>query len=115
MLAFLQTEIIPKLPLADWTDSVVDWITDNFEWFFDPLKEIIGAIVGSLEVAFTTLPALLMLAILGAIAFFLASWRVALFTVLGLLLVISLGLWEPAMETLALVLVAAAISLAIGI
>ena len=115
MLAFLQTEIIPKLPLAEWTDSVVDWITDTFEWFFDPLKDVIGALVGSLEVAFTTLPALLMVAVLAAIAFFLAGWRVALFTVLGLLLVISLNLWEPAMETLALVLVAAAIALAIGI
>jgi glycine betaine/proline transport system permease protein len=115
MLAFLQTEIIPKLPLADWTDSAVEWITDTFEWFFDPLKDIIGVLVGSLEVAFTALPALVMVAILTAIAFFLAGWRVALFTVLGLLLVISLNLWEPAMETLALVLVAAAISLAIGI
>jgi glycine betaine/proline transport system permease protein len=115
MLAALQTELIPKLPLADWTESAVDWITATFEWFFDPLKNVIEAIVGSLEVTFTTLPALLMVAVLTAIALFLAGWRVALFTVLGLLLVISLNLWEPAMETLALVLVAAAISLAIGI
>ena len=115
MLAFLQTDLVPKIPLADWTDSVVDWITDTFEWFFDPLKDIIGAIVGTLEVTFTALPALLMLAVLAVIAFFLAGWRVALFTVLGLLLIISLNLWEPAMETLALVLAAAAISLAIGI
>jgi glycine betaine/proline transport system permease protein len=115
MLAFLQTELVPKTPLADWTDIAVDWITDTFEWFFEPLKEIIGAIVGTLEVTFTTLPALLMVAILTVIAFFLAGWRVALFTVLGLLFVISLDLWEPAMETLALVLVATVVSLAIGI
>jgi glycine betaine/proline transport system permease protein len=115
MVAFLQTELIPKIPLADWTDSLVDWITDTFEWFFNPLKDIIGAIVGTLEVTFTALPALLMVAILTVIAFFLAGWRVALFTVLGLLFIISLDLWEPAMETLALVIVAAAISLAIGI
>jgi glycine betaine/proline transport system permease protein len=115
MLAFLQTDLIPKIPLADWTDSAVDWITETFEWFFDPLKDVIEAIVGALEVTFTTLPALLMVAILTVIAFFLAGWRIALFTVLGLLFVISLNLWEPSMETLALVLVAAAISLAIGI
>jgi len=115
MLAFLQTEVIPQIPLAEWTDSAIDWITDTFEWFFDPLRNIIGAIVGTLEVTFTALPALLMVAILTVIAFFLAGWRVALFTVLGLLFVISLNLWEPAMETLALVLAAAAISLAIGI
>ncbi len=114
-MAFLQTDLIPKIPLAEWTESAVDWITETFEWFFDPLKEVIEVVVGSMEFAFTALPALLMVAILTAIAFYLAGWRVALFTVLGLLFVISLDLWEPAMETLALVLVATGISLAIGI
>jgi glycine betaine/proline transport system permease protein len=115
MLAFLQTELVPKIPLAERTESAVDWITETFEWLFDPLKDIIEAIVGSLELAFTAPPALLMVAILTAIAFFLAGWRVALFTVLGLLFIISLDLWEAAMQTLALVLVAASVSLAIGI
>src|SRR5215213_1256379 len=115
MLAFLQTDVIPKIPLAEWTESGVDWITETFEWFFDPLKDVIEAMVGSLELVFTTLPALLMVAILTAIAFFLAGWRAALFTVLGLLFIISRDLWEAAMQTRALVLVAASVSLAIGI
>jgi len=110
-----QTELIPQIPLAEWTTKAVDWITETFEWFFEPLKEVIGAVVGSLEAAFTALPALLMVAVLAAIAFFLAGWRVALFTVLGLLFVISLDLWDYTMQTLALVLAAAAVSLAIGI
>jgi glycine betaine/proline transport system permease protein len=107
--------LIPQIPLAEWTTRAVDWITETFEWFFEPLKEVIGAVVGSLEAAFTALPALLMVAVLAAIAFFLAGWRVALFTVLGLLFVISLDLWDYTMQTLALVLAAAAVSLAIGI
>src|SRR5215217_9193782 len=115
MLAFLQTDLIPKIPLAEWTESGVDWITETFEWFFDPLKDVIEAMVGSLELVFTTLPALLMVAILTAIAFFLAGWRVALFTVLGLLFIFSLDLWEAAMQTLALVLAATVVALAIGI
>jgi glycine betaine/proline transport system permease protein len=56
-----------------------------------------------------------MVAVLAAIAFYLAGWRVGLFTVLGLLFVISLDLWDYTMQTLALVLAAAAVSLAIGI
>jgi glycine betaine/proline transport system permease protein len=115
MLAYLQTDLIPKIPLAEWTESGVDWITETFEWFFEPLDAVIDAVVGSLEYVLLTPPALLTIAILGVIAFFLASWRVALFTVLGLLLVISLDLWEAAMETLALVLAATVVALAIGI
>ncbi len=115
MLAFLQTDLIPKIPLAEWTESGVDWITDTFEWFFEPLDAVIDGVVGSLEYVLLTPPALLTVAILGAIAFFLASWRVALFTVLGLLFVISLDLWEAAMQTLALVLAATVVALIIGI
>jgi len=110
-----QTQLVPQIPLADWTNTAVDWITETFEWFFEPLKNVIVAIVSSLEFVFAALPALLMVVILAAIAFLLAGWRVGVFTVVGLLLLISLGLWEYAMETLALVLAATAISLAIGI
>jgi glycine betaine/proline transport system permease protein len=115
MLAFLQTELIPKIPLAEWTESGVDWITDTFEGAFDLLDTVIDIVIGSLEFALLTPPALLMVAILSVIAFLLAGWRVALFTVLGLLFVISLDLWEAAMQTLALVLAATVVALAIGI
>ncbi len=110
-----QTQLIPQIPLAEWTTTAVDWITDTFEWLFEPLKEIIAVFVGTLETAFTALPALVMVAILAAVAFYLAGWRVALFTVLGLLFVISLDLWDYTMETLALVLAAAVVALVIGI
>ena len=49
MLAFLQSELVPSIPLAEWTESAVDLITDNFEWFFDPLDSAIDLVVGSLE------------------------------------------------------------------
>jgi glycine betaine/proline transport system permease protein len=114
-VAFLQTELIPKIPLAEWTESAVDWITNTFEGAFDALDAAIDLVVGSLEYVLLAPPALLMVAILTAIAFFLASWRVALFTVVGLLLIISLDLWEAAMQTLALVLAATVASLVIGI
>jgi glycine betaine/proline transport system permease protein len=115
MLAFLQTELVPKIPLAEWTERSVDWITDTFDGAFDFLDGVIDLVVGSLELVLLTPPALLMVAILTVIAFLLASWRVALFTVLGLLFIISLDLWEAAMQTLALVLAATIVALAIGI
>src|SRR5919106_785351 len=115
MLAFLQSELIPSIPLAEWTESGVDWITDNFDGAFDILDSVIDAVVGSLEYVLLAPPALIMVAILGVVAFLLASWRVALFTVLGLVFVISLELWDAAMQTLALVLAATVVALVIGI
>ena len=115
MLAILQSELIPSIPLAEWTESAVDWITDTFDGAFDVLDSAIDLVVNSLEYVLLAPPALLMVAILGVIAFVLASWRVALFTVFGLVFIISLGLWEAAMQTLALVLAATVVALAIGI
>jgi glycine betaine/proline transport system permease protein len=115
MLAFLQSELIPTIPLAEWTETAVDWITDNFDGAFDILDSAIDLVVGSLEYVLLAAPALLMVAILGVIALLLAGWRVALFTVLGLVFVISLDLWEASMETLALVLAATVVALVIGI
>src|SRR5215217_1767521 len=115
MLAFLQSQLVPSIPLAEWTESAVDWITDTFDGVFDILDSAIDLVVGSLEYVLLAPPALLMVAILGVIAFLLAGWRVALFTALGLVFVISLDLWEASMQTLALVLAATVVALAIGI
>ena len=115
MLAFLQSELIPSIPLDEWTESAVEWVTDTFEGVFDVLSSAIDAVVGSLEYVLLSPPALIMDAILGVIALLLAGWRVALFTVLGLVFVISLDLWEAAMQTLALVLAATVVALVIGI
>jgi glycine betaine/proline transport system permease protein len=115
MLAFLQSELIPSIPLDEWIESAVEWITDTFEGAFDVLSSAIDAVVGSLEYVLLSPPALIMVAILGVIALLLAGWRVALFTVLGLVFVISLDLWEAAMQTLALVLAATVVALVIGI
>src|SRR5919112_1039803 len=115
MLAFLQSELVPTIPLAEWTENGVDWITDNFDGAFDVLDSAIDLIVGSLEYVLLAAPALLMVAILGVIAFLLAGWRVALFTALGLVFIISLDLWGEAMLTLSLVLASAVTALVIGI
>ena len=117
MLAFLQENLIPEIPLDSWTDSFVDYVQDVkvVDDFFDLVKDGIGAFVGALEVALTAPPELLMVAILAAIAFFVSGWRVALFSVLGFLLIISIGLWEDTMLSLALVLASTVVSLLIGV
>ena len=115
MLALLQAEFIPRIPLDNWTASAVDWIIDTFGWFFNPLGTVLDSVVGFLSFVLTSPPALITIAVLTIIAFFLANWRVALFTALGLLFMISLDLWEATMVTLALILAATVASLVVGV
>jgi glycine betaine/proline transport system permease protein len=113
MLAFLQAELIPQIPLADWTNDAEVYVTDRLD--LDSTADALDAFIDLLASVLMAPPELLMVAILAAVAFFLSGWRIALLTVLGLLFIISLGLWEAAMETLTLVVVASLVSLAIGI
>jgi glycine betaine/proline transport system permease protein len=115
MLGLLQADFIPRIPLDSWTGTAVDWITETFSWVFGPMEIFLDAIVGVLAFSLTAPPALVTIAILAAIAFFVANWRVALFTALGLLLMISLDLWDATMLTLALILAATFACLIIGI
>ncbi len=113
MLALLQADLIPRIPLADWTNDAEEYITERLQ--LDRVADALDTLVDSLTFLLIAPPTLLMVGVLAVIAFFLAGWRVALFTVLGLLLIISLDLWEAAMESLALILLAAVVSLALGI
>jgi glycine betaine/proline transport system permease protein len=110
-----QTQIIPSLPVAEWTNSMVGWITEMLEPITEPLDALIEGAVGGLASMLTAPPELIVIVLFAAIAFLLAGWRVALFTVLGLVLIISLDLWAEAMLTLSLVLASAVTALVIGI
>ena len=115
MMAGILADIIPTIPLAQWVDNVVNWITNAFAGPFDVVKTVLGAFVTAIQSILTGPPELVVVAVLTALAWFLAGWRVALFTVIGLLFTISLGLWQDTMLTLALVIAATIVSLIIGI
>jgi glycine betaine/proline transport system permease protein len=113
MVALLQS--IPQIPIAKWVNSAIAWIIGNFGGAFDVLNSVIEGVVNGLSYLLTLLPALAMIAIFAVISYLLSGWRITLFTVIGFLLVISLGLWDLTMTTLSLILVATTVCLAIGI
>ena len=115
MLAFLQQNLVPKIPLEDWTKSFVSYVEGNSRGLFDVVRGAIKLLVNGFEAILTAPPELLMIGILAVIAFFLSGWWVAIFAVIGFLLIISLGLWGNAMLTLALVLASAVVALALGV
>ncbi|MDQ3659345.1 MAG: ABC transporter permease subunit [Actinomycetota bacterium] len=110
-----QTQLVPSVPVAEWTNSTVGWITETLEPITEPLDAVIEGAVAGLAYLLTYPPELVIIVLFAAIAYLLAGWRVALFTALGLVLIISLELWAAAMLTLSLVLASAVTALVIGI
>lgn len=104
-----------ELPIGEVFENIVNWMTDNWEPFFDGINWFVDLIVSSLENLFLLPPPLLMIAILAFLGWFLAGRGVGIFTLIGLFLVDTMKLWPETMETLALVISAAFIALLIGI
>lgn len=106
---------IPEIPLDDWVTTAVNWLLDNLTGLFDFITTVINSIVGHVTDALQAVPTLAFVAIVTVLALWLTRWTVALFTVIGFLLIDSMRLWEHAMQTLGLVIVASVIAILIAI
>lgn len=115
MIALAQSDYVPRLPLGNWVESFVQFTTNNFAGFFDLLQGTFNFLVGVCQGLLVILPAPLMIVIFGIIAWVLANWKVALLTLGGFLLILSLQLWGDAMTTLALVLASTFVALLLGV
>ncbi|MCE4048527.1 MULTISPECIES: proline/glycine betaine ABC transporter permease [Bacillaceae] len=107
--------LFPKLPVADWIDTFVDWLTTTFAVAFDGISEGLEVVVDSLVAVFAFIPSYIFIILMTLIAWKLANKKIALFTLVGLFLVDNLGYWDPMLDTLALVLSAVIISIIIGV
>ncbi|MEL0626505.1 proline/glycine betaine ABC transporter permease [Salinibacterium amurskyense] len=104
-----------RIPLGQWVENGIDFITDTFGFVFDFIKLIISSVADGMNFVFTSPPFWIMLIIFAVLAFVARGWLFSLGTTLGFLLILSLDQWENAMDTLALVLVAAAIAVLISV
>lgn len=107
--------LLPKLPLADWIDSFVDWLTVTFEFLFDAITVSLEGIVEGLFTVLEFIPSYILIILVGLLAWKLSTKGIAIFAVIGLFLIDNLGYWEGMLETLSLVLTAVFITVVIGI
>lgn len=104
-----------RLNIGKYIELAINWLTDNFAGFFDAINTGIGGFIDGLQVVLSFIPFWLMIALIAVLAWRQAGKGVALFTVIGLLLIHNLGFWEETMQTLALVLSSTFIALLVGI
>jgi len=105
-----------KIPFGKWAKGVVDWLTDNAAWFFDGLSAGLEAIIEAVLLALQTPHPLIMVVAVGLLAWYLhRSIGLAIFVVVGTLLIINQGYWEETTETLALVLASTFVCMGLGV
>ncbi|PLU81991.1 choline ABC transporter permease subunit [Sinorhizobium medicae] len=104
------------IPIGAWAKAFVDWLTTNFDLFFDQLANVLSGIISVLLYILQTPHPLIVIAIVTALAWwFRRSIGIAVFTCLGMLLIVNQGYWQETTETLALVLAATFVSMAVGV
>lgn len=106
---------MPRIPLGDWVDSGVGWLVDHLSWLFDAVKAVMEGMYGGIDSVLAAPEPLLMAGILAVVAWWLRGLLAGVLAFAGFALVDSLDLWDQAMSTLALVLVATVIALVLGI
>ena len=118
-----------RLELGEWFEKLIDFLTNYFSWLFDAVAFVVEGMVDAFEFVFGlqfinqesdvifTIAAFIIIAIISLLAWLASGKKIGLTigTFLGLTLIYSVDLWESAVETIALVLVAAVIALLIGI
>ncbi|MEU0964482.1 ABC transporter permease/substrate binding protein [Streptomyces sp. NPDC005917] len=106
---------MPRLHLGDWVDSGVNWLVAHMSWLFDAIRAVVEGMYDGIDSVLTAPEPLLLAGILAVLAWWLRGLTAGVLAFAGFALVDSLDLWERAMSTLALVLVATVIALVISV
>ncbi|MGO1481582.1 MAG: ABC transporter permease [Brachybacterium sp.] len=107
--------LVPRIPLGDWVDVAFDWLKENVAWLFDAFTIAMDFLIGTLTDLLVAMPALAAIPLFALIALGLRSWKLAVGTVIGFVLVVSMGQWETMMQTMALVLIATLFAVLIAV
>ena len=108
---------IPTLPVADWVENTMDWLTNQFSSLFNFVQGNGKWLMEGMTDLFLAIPAVIFIIALVLIAFFVSGkkFALALFTLVGLFFIYNQGLWEHLMSTLTLVIFSSVLAIIIGI
>jgi glycine betaine/proline transport system substrate-binding protein len=106
---------VPRIPLGDWIDSAVTFLRDHLAWLFDIITSVVSGMYDGVNAVLSAPAPLLMAGILAIIALWLRGITAAVLTLAGLALIDSVRQWDPAMQTLSLVLVATVITVVLAV
>ncbi|MDK4740231.1 ABC transporter permease [Rhizobium sp. LEGMi198b] len=99
----------------EWTDSALGWVSDNGESLFDNVRWVLEGLYGAILWLLELPPFYVVALVVALIGWRLVNIWFAVLSGVALALCFSMGLWPETMSTLALVLTATVLALALGI
>ena len=106
---------MPKIPLGEWVDLLVQWATVAFASFFTLLTNSIEGLLNILVDVLSVGPPIVLIIVLALLVTYTSRWPLGIFTIIALLLIDNLGYWESSIQTLAIVVLSGLLTIIIGI
>jgi len=105
-----------NVPLGKWVNQFVDWLVVNYGAAFEAFADSLLTVLVALEQVLRGAPWWLVLIAIAAITWHASkNWKLVVGLVVAMFAIGMLGLWDKAMQTLALMIVATSLSVLIGI
>ncbi|MCJ7840970.1 proline/glycine betaine ABC transporter permease [Lederbergia sp. NSJ-179] len=115
----MEDQLFPKLPLKEWVEAFVKFLTDHLGVIFDGIstgiKSMTDAFVWLLSIGHIPGSPYILIAIISLIAWRVAGWKTGLFSLIGLALINNLGYWSETLDTLSLIIISVIFSIIIGV
>ncbi len=105
------------IPIDDYVETAMGWLTDTFSGLFKAVQNNGEDLMNGLTSLLTAIPPFVFILVVAVLAFVATGKKfgLAIFSILGLLLVYNQELWEELMQTFTLVLFSSLIAIIIGI
>ncbi|WP_066290859.1 glycine betaine ABC transporter substrate-binding protein [Bacillus sp. FJAT-29937] len=106
---------MPKIPLGQWIDTLVNWITITFAGLFSFITSAVEGLLNILVDVLSAGPPIVLIIILALLVTYTSRWPLGIFTLISLLLIDNLGYWDSSIQTLAIVVLSGLLTIVIGI
>lgn len=109
--------LLPILPLGEWADSFVEWLTDTFSFIFDPIKTYLGNFMQFIISLLDLLHPFVFIIIVMILAYFIMNKKIVapILVGIGLLFIYNQELWDQLLNTMTLVIISSLLSVIIGV
>ncbi|RCK28602.1 ABC transporter permease [Thalassospira lucentensis] len=105
-----------NVPLGKWVNQFVDWLVINYGAAFEAFADSLLTVLVALEQVLRGAPWWVVLIAIATITWHASkNWKLAAGLVIAMFAIGTLGLWDKAMQTLALMIVATSLSVIIGV
>ena len=105
-----------KIPVGRWAKNAFDWLNAHGGPVFGLISSVMETLIDGVLLALQGVHPLIVIAAFVALTWVLQrNWKVCLLILAGFLFILNQGYWEPMTESLALIIIACATTMVIGV